>query len=190
MLSLPLSGVKTGMLGLTEGRKMLHLNDRPALAAYSQAQFDALSPAGQNLYLRYLYLSNHPAWKSKIHGKSGNLLRQINDAYDAALKDLDVLVMPTLPSPACRLFDDPAAHGPLERLGRNVGMVTNTAPFDSTGHPALTVPVGFVGAMDEQGQKEGVRLPVGIQFVAKKFHEHACFKVAAVLEKDINWKTF
>ena len=54
------------------------------------------------------------------------------DDYDRALQKVDVLVMPTLPSPPCRLFEDPQAHGPLERLSRNVGLVGNTAPYNST----------------------------------------------------------
>ncbi|KAK5675049.1 hypothetical protein LTR17_027784 [Elasticomyces elasticus] len=66
-----------------------------------------------------------------LHGKCMNLLRKMNDDYDRAFADVDVFVMPTLPSPPCRLFDDPAAHGPLERLSRNVGLVGNCAPFDS-----------------------------------------------------------
>lgn len=53
------------------------------------------------------------------------------DEYDHALKSVDVLVMPTLPSPPCKLFDDPESHGPKERLSRNVGLVGNTAPYDS-----------------------------------------------------------
>ncbi|KAF7198434.1 Amidase [Pseudocercospora fuligena] len=190
MLSLPLSGAKSGLLGLSEGRKMLSLNDRPPLSSLTQSQFDALGPGAQNLYMRYLYLNSNPAWKASIHGKTNNLLRQINDAYDDAFKDVDILVMPTLPSPPCRLFDDPENVGPLERLGRNVGLVTNTAPFDSTGHPALTVPVGYVDATDEEGKGKAVRLPIGIQFVGKKFCENDVFKVGAVWEGEVDWKTF
>ncbi|KXS99230.1 hypothetical protein AC578_6893 [Pseudocercospora eumusae] len=183
MLSLPLSGTTTGLLGLSQGRKILYLNDRPPLSSLTQSQFDALGPGAQNLYMRYLYLNSNPAWKTSIHGKTHNLLRKINDAYDDALKLVHLLVMPTLPSPACRLFEDPTSVGPLDRLGRNLGLVTNTAPFDSTGHPALTVPVGFVDG-------EGVRLPIGIQFVGKKFCENEVFKVGAVWEAAVDWKTF
>lgn len=54
-----------------------------------------------------------------------------------------MLVMPTLPSPPCKLFDEPSKHGPLERLSRNVGLVGNTAPFNSmlTHYPSARHPL-------------------------------------------------
>lgn len=97
---------------------------------------------------------------------------------------VDVLVMPTLPSPPCKLFEDPAAHGPLERLSRNIGLVGNTSPFNSTGHPALTIPVGFVPAMDD----ENIKLPAGLQIVGKKFRENDVLKVGAAWERAYDWK--
>lgn len=108
----------------------------------------------------------------------------MQDDYDRALESVDVLVMPTLPSPPCKLFENPSEHGPLERLSRNVGLVGNTAPFNSTGHPALSVPVGFVAALDDAD----VRLPVGLQIVGKKWHDLECLKVGAALEGAGDWK--
>lgn len=113
-------------------------------------------------------------------------LTGLKDNYDLALSEVDVLVMPTLPCPPCKLFEDPAAIGPIERLSRNVGLVGNTAPFNSTGHPALTVPVGFVPAQEDPA----IKLPAGLQLVAKKFHEIDCFKVGAAWEKSVDWTTF
>lgn len=94
--------------------------------------------------------------------------------------------MPTLPSPPCKLFEDPAAHGPLERLSRNVGLVGNTAPYNSTGHPALTIPVGFVPALEDPS----IKLPAGLQIVGKKFREIDCFKVGAAWEQSKDWRSF
>ena len=56
--------------------------------------------------------------------------KQEQDDYDRALKDVDVLVMPTLPGPPCKLFEDPSAYGPLEKLSRNIGLTGNTSPFN------------------------------------------------------------
>ena len=54
-----------------------------------------------------------------------------------------------------------------------------------TGHPALTIPVGFVPATDD---KE-VKLPAGLQIVGKKFAEIECLKIGAAWEDAYDWKT-
>ncbi|KAK5133297.1 hypothetical protein LTR08_008031 [Meristemomyces frigidus] len=186
MLSLPIAGGKQGLLSDLTGRKQLFLTDRVRASPrrqLSQAAFDALGPGGQNLWLRHLYLSEK--YGPELHAKCANLLRKISDDYDRALDSVDVLVMPTLPSPPCKLFEHPAAHGPLERLGRNVGLVGNTAPFNSTGHPALTIPVGFVPALDDAA----VKLPAGLQIVGRKFGDGECLRVGAAWEAAFDWKT-
>jgi amidase len=53
-----------------------------------------------------------------------------------------------------------------------------------TGHPALTIPVGFVPAVDD---KE-IKLPAGLQIVGKKFAEIDCLKVGAAWERAYDWK--
>ncbi|KAK5677960.1 hypothetical protein LTS10_009844 [Elasticomyces elasticus] len=182
--SLPIAGGRQGTLGDATGRKGLYLNDRVPIVSgkLTQAAFDALGPGARNQYLRFMFVEEK--YGAGLHGKCMNLLRKMNDDYDRAFAGVDVLVMPTLPSPPCKLFDDPAAHGPLERLSRNVGLVGNCAPFDSTGHPALTIPVGFVPAQDD----ETIKLPAGLQIVAKKFRDIDCLKVGAAWERAYDWK--
>ncbi|KAK3117375.1 hypothetical protein LTR53_001289 [Teratosphaeriaceae sp. CCFEE 6253] len=219
--SLPLAGGRQGSLSDMTGRKQLYLTDRVVKNGrkLSQAAWEASGPGAQNQYLRYLYVEEK--YGPELHAKASNLLRKINvlpptnppspaqdevsgadmdtkqDDYDRALKEVDALVMPTLPSPPCRLFADPAAHGPLERLTRNVGLVGNTAPFNSeypvlgntapfnsTGHPALSIPVGFVPAHDD----ERVKLPAGLQLVGKKWRDIDCLKVGAAFERAYDWK--
>lgn len=53
-----------------------------------------------------------------------------------------------------------------------------------TGHPALTIPVGFVPAHDN----EQIRLPVGLQIVGRKFGDIDCLKVGAAWERAFDWK--
>ena len=184
MCSIPIAGARQGLLSDMSGRKQLYMTDRliASRTKLSQEAFDALGPGAQNLYLRYIYLQEK--YGPQLHAKCSNLLRNINDDYDRALASVDVLVMPTLPSPPCKLFDDPTSHGPLERLSRNVGLVGNTSPFNSTGHPALTIPVGFVPAQDDLS----VKLPTGLQIVGKKFADLDCLRVGAAWEKVYDWE--
>jgi len=82
----------------------------------------------------------------------------------------------------------PLCHIPTQnaRADTKTLQVGNTSPFNSTGHPALTIPVGFVPAQDDKK----VRLPTGLQIVGKKYiGEIECFKVGAAWEKAFDWKT-
>lgn len=194
MLNVPMGGGRQCLLNELTGRKQLYLTDRMAARSsstsgdggkqqLSQAAFDALGPGAQLLWMRHLYLSaKHGA---QLHAKCANLLRKLSDDYDRALARVDVLVMPTLPVPPGRLFEDPAALGPLERLSRNVGLGANVAPFNSSGHPALTLPVGFVPAQED----EGILLPTGLQIVGRKFEDGVCLKIGAAWERAVDWRS-
>lgn len=79
-------------------------------------------------------------------------------AYDRALGACDVIAMPTLPITATPI---PPPDTPIELvIQRAHEMFANTAVFDATGHPALTVPCGL---------SEG--LPVGLMLVGRHFDE-------------------
>jgi amidase len=78
-----------------------------------------------------------------------------------------------------------ASLGPLKMLSRTIGIPYNTAPFSSSGHPALNLPVGFVPAQDDKN----VWLPTGLQIVGRKFEDLMVLKAAGSWEKVNNWKT-
>ena len=62
---------------------------------------------------------------------SRTVLTLVQDAYDKALQEFDVLVMPTLPHPAPKLPETGYEEGLLKFAKRTTGMVANTSPFDS-----------------------------------------------------------
>ncbi len=95
--------------------------------------------------------------------------RALRAAYDTALEEVDVLAMPTVAGPAGRLPDPEASL--QARFDAAVETTGNTAPFNLTGHPAITVPCGLA---------EG--LPVGLMFVARHGDEAALFRAAAAVE--------
>ena len=103
------------------------------------------------------------------YAKARNLLPRVRAAYDAALAQYDVLVMPTVPGTA----DTLQAGSPQELalLERMVGKATNTAPIDITGHPAISVPAGLVDG-----------LPAGMMIVGKRFDDATVLKVADAFE--------
>lgn len=68
----------------------------------------------------------------------------MTEAYDAALSKYDLLIMPTTITQA-----DPLPHendSAVTKMSKTIGKLDNTCPFNSTGHPALAFPIGFVPA--------------------------------------------
>lgn len=185
MCALPLRGAREALLGATTGRKQLELTDRGPIAApakgpngqalLSQAVFDSFGAGAQNLYMRYLFVNQK--YGAGLHAKCTNLLNKATQAYDAVLGSVDVLVMPTVPTPALPFLQGASTAGLLANLTYPLGVLKNTAQFNSTGHPALSLPVGFVPAPDQPS----VKLPAGLQIVGRRFDDLTCYKIAAAL---------
>ncbi|KAI1774433.1 amidase signature enzyme [Hypoxylon cercidicola] len=182
---LPLSGGRQSLLGDMDGRKQLYLTDRAELVGpkLTQAQFDVLGPGASNMYVGYLWVQEK--YGAKVQGKTMNLLKATSDGYDKALEQFDVLVMPTLPYPPPRLPEPESNEGPLDFLNRTIGLVANTCPFNNSGHPALSLPVGFVPAREDSS----VKLPTAMQIVGRKYADVECLKIAAAWEKAFDWET-
>ncbi|KAI1099337.1 amidase signature enzyme [Jackrogersella minutella] len=182
--ALPLSGGRQSLLGDMDGRKQLYLTDRAELVGPSltQSQFDSLGPGASNMYMGYLWIQEK--YGAKVQGKAMNLLKATNDAYDKALETFDVLVMPTLPYPPPQLPKPGSDEGPLSFLSRSTGLIANTCPFNNSGHPALSLPVGFVPAREDPS----VKLPTAMQIVGRKYADVDCLRVAAAWEKAFDWK--
>jgi|TARA_B100000446_G_C10455729_1_gene306962 amidase len=98
------------------------------------------------------------------YGKAQNIGRRLARDYDKALQEYDLLIMPTT---AMKAVKRPADKSLNSTLAGALSNLHNTAPFDVSGHPAMSVPVGF---------SEG--LPVGMQLVGRRWDEATVLKVA------------
>lgn len=101
----------------------------------------------------------------RYYHKAQNLSRKLADDYDAILAEVDVLAMPTVPYKARPHFYVPEGHH------METSQTVNCAPFDCTGHPAISVPCAKV---------EG--LPVGIMLVGRRYAERLLYRVASAVE--------
>ena len=114
-------------------------------------------------------------YHGRFYAKAQNLARTLKAAYDAALSQVDLLLMPTLPMKATKI---PAADASREEyIARALEMVLNTAPFDVTGHPAVSVPCAL---------SKG--LPVGAMLIGKSYGEATVLRAAHALERSFDWK--
>ena len=134
---------------------------------------DELSDSLKNTMLLGHYMTTR--YRGHYYAKAQNLVRRLRAAYDLMLAQYDLLLMPTLPMTATKL---PAPDAPVDEIvTRAFEMLPNTAPFDCTHHPAMSLPCGMVDG-----------LPVGMMLVGQMFAEETIYRVAAAFEGSVDWK--
>lgn len=146
------------------------LYDPELIAHYAKGRREHAAEMSQSLQLTALcgrYSIDHGG--GRHYAMARNLALELTAAYDAALAQVDVLVMPTLPIIASTIPAPGASRG--EQLARSLEMIANTAPFDVTGHPATSVPAGL---------HDG--LPVGLMIVGAQLADGMCLRVARAFE--------
>ena len=141
--------------------------------AHWRSRADELSDTLKiSMFIGHYYLKHH---RGHYYAKAQNLARQLREEYDRVLGAYDLLLMPTLPMKATPL---PPRDAPLALYcQRAFEMLPNTAPFDVTGHPAMSVPCGM---------SDG--LPVGMMLVGGTWKEAVIYRAAAAFERAGDWR--
>jgi amidase len=119
------------------------------------------------------YIHKHHG--SRYYGKAMNVTRKLVAAYDAVLAQHDLLLMPTTVMKAQPMPKAGAARE--EIVERALEMISNTAPFDISHHPAMAVPCGMSHG-----------LPVSMMLVGKHFDEPTIYRAARAFEQAGDWK--
>ncbi len=138
-----------------------------------QAQAQDLPAQVKLVVLMGSYLNQ--AYHGRLYAKAQNQRRALQAAYDAVLEQCDVLVMPTTPMVAQR---HEARQSVQQSLNFGWTMLANTAPFDMTGHPSLTVPCG---------KSDG--LPVGLMLTGRHFEDGTLLRMGHAFEQQAAWET-
>lgn len=104
--------------------------------------------------------------------RKAEAVRQLlrND-FAEAFKKVDIIATPTSPTPA---FKAGEKEDPLAMYAADIF----TVPVNLAGVPGISVPMGSVS-------RDGILLPVGMQFIAPHQEELSLFTVAEALEKKI-----
>ncbi len=122
--------------------------------------------AKQSLLLGEYLRENHGV---EPYAECKNAILGLRRAYDRLLSDLDALAMPTVPMGP---YERDESLSRRDRLDRIVENHRNTATFDHTHHPALSVPCGRIDG-----------IPVGIQLVGSFFDERSLFRIGRSIER-------
>lgn len=144
--------------------------------------------AGVGTRLRSVLRDTPQLLDPAVAGVLGPALDQTLEAYYAKVfrrydyrekirsrfESIDLLLCPTAPVPA---FDVGVDIPPQLAESNIVSWQYYTYPFNLTGQPAASIPVGFTAA----------GLPVGLQMVARINHETDIFRAAAALESARPW---
>lgn len=101
-----------------------------------------------------------------FYARAQNMSRRLTAAYDKVLAEADLLLMPTTPQTAHKMpampEDDRGEH-----ISQALNMVANTAAFDLSGHPSISVPVNGVDG-----------LPVGLMLTGRQFDDATVLRAA------------
>jgi amidase len=146
------------------------------MAAHSgwRDRADELSETLKNtMLLGHYMVTRH---RGHYYAKAQNLVRRLRAAYDAALAQYDLLLMPTLPMTATPLPKPDAST--TEIITRAFEMLPNTSPMDCTHHPAMNVPCGMVDG-----------LPAGLMLIGKMLDEKTIYRAAGAFESKVDWKS-
>ncbi|MGH2405538.1 MAG: amidase [bacterium] len=119
-----------------------------------------------------LYLTQAAFLSAADYLQALEVRRLVGAVVDAALSEVDLLVMPTSPVVTAEAARQPGAH----RRGINASF---TAPFNLTGNPALSVPCGM----------SAIGLPIGVQLAGRRWDEPLLLRAAHAYEQATSWHT-
>jgi amidase len=111
------------------------------------------------------------------YGKAQNLRPRLRAAYDAALAEHDLLLLPTTVIKAAPIPAKGAS--PQEITRRSWEATRNTCPLNVTGHPAISIPCGL---------SDG--LPIGLMLIGKHWDERTIYRAAAAFGRSGDWMKF
>ena len=124
-------------------------------------------------------------YNGRLYAKAQNVRPGIVRQYLGAFAEVDVLAMPTV---VVRSHRYEAAKDYVEAIDRTLFggergddlsvLVHNTAPFNYTGFPALSVPCAGAKGM-----------PVGMQLVGPFHREELLLQVAHAYQESVNWES-
>jgi aspartyl-tRNA(Asn)/glutamyl-tRNA(Gln) amidotransferase subunit A len=106
------------------------------------------------------------------YGKAQAARTMTKNDFDAAFKDVDLIVTPVTPTPAFKLGEK--SEDPLQMYLSDIFTIS----VNLAGLPAISIPCGF--------SKAG--LPIGLQIIGRPFEEETILRAAHAYEQATSWR--
>jgi amidase len=113
-------------------------------------------------------------YNQRYYNIAMNLRSEISEAYEEIFEKIDILALPTAPTLPPHLSNPVDLDDRVEPMHPKEPNIRTTAPFNVTGHPAVSVPCGMVND-----------LPVGLQLVGGLFEDKKVLKTARMVESTL-----
>jgi aspartyl-tRNA(Asn)/glutamyl-tRNA(Gln) amidotransferase subunit A len=159
--------VSTNLARFDGIRYGLHINGKNLIEDYLLAKGKGFGKETRRRILLGTYVLS-AGYYDAYYGKAITARKQLQQEYSKAFEIVDFIVTPTMPDTAMKIGEK---SDPLSLYLEDVFTVT----ANLTGNPAISIPMGTV-------DREGKKLPLGIQFMASHGREDLLFEVGKKFE--------
>jgi aspartyl-tRNA(Asn)/glutamyl-tRNA(Gln) amidotransferase subunit A len=161
-------GVRYGFRAQADGPAKAGHDDLKAM--YSQTRAQGFGPEVKRRIMLGTYVLS-AGYYDAYYLKAQQVRTLILRDYDQAFTHVDVVAMPTSPTPAVRIGE--RVSDPVQMYLMDVFTVS----ANLSGLPAISVPCGFTSE----------QLPIGLQLTGRRFDEATLLQVADAYERETEW---
>lgn len=147
----------------------LHKEGENLLGDYLETRQAGFGPEARRRIMLGTYVLS-TGYYDAYYNKANTVRRLIAKDFEQAFASVDLVLTPTSPVPAFKIGERSA--DPLSMYLADIFTVS----ANLTSLPAISVPSGFT-------EREGKKLPLGIQFTAPFAHEDRLFTIGSIVEK-------
>ena len=160
--------VSTNLARFDGVRFGLHKDGENLLGDYMKTRAGGFGPEARRRIILGTYVLS-AGYYDAYYNKATALREVMKKDFADAFKDVDVILTPTSPVPAFKIGEK--SNDPVQMYLADIFTVS----ANMVGVPAISIPSGFV-------EKEGKKLPLGIQFMAPWMGENVLFKIGRDFE--------
>jgi aspartyl-tRNA(Asn)/glutamyl-tRNA(Gln) amidotransferase subunit A len=144
---------------------------RTLLELYTKTREEGFGPEVKRRIMLGTYALS-AGYYDAYYGKAQAVRTLIRRDFEAAFREVDLIVTPVTPTPAFKLGEK--IEDPLQMYLSDI----YTISVNLAGNPAISVPCGFSQA----------GLPIGLQLIGRPFEEETLLRGAHAYEQATNWR--